>query len=133
MELIFPTTPEQLEDASLGMESLSFDGIMSGCIGAIDGWLCPIEVPTSTLVGNIRSYFSGHCQCCGFNIQAVTDHLGRFIFMAVASPGGQGDTKALAETSLLVVSSKLALGHFVVGDNACAPGKHLVPVLGGTD
>jgi hypothetical protein len=56
------------------------------CIGVIDGWLCPIEVPASSMVGNVQSYFSGHYQRYGFNIQAVTDHLGRFIFMAVVQP-----------------------------------------------
>ncbi len=134
MELMFPTTPEQLEAASLGMESISFSGIMSGCIGVIDGWLCPIEVPTSTVVGDVRSHFSGHCQRCGFNTQAVTDHLGRFIFMAVAAPGGQGDINALARTSLTAISSKLPLRHFIsTGDNARAPSEHLVPVFGGID
>ena len=68
MELIFPTTFEQLQHALLGMESISFNGIMTGCIGVIDGWLFPLEVPTSTLVGNVHSYFSGHYQRYGFNI-----------------------------------------------------------------
>jgi hypothetical protein len=68
LELIFPTTPEQLQDASQGMESISLHGIMSGCIGVIDGWLCPIEVPPSTLVGDVCSCFSGHHQRCGFNV-----------------------------------------------------------------
>jgi hypothetical protein len=133
LELIFPTTPEQLQDASQGMESISFHGIMSGCIGVIDGWLCPIEVPPSTLVGNVRSYFSGHYQRYGFNVQAVTDHFGRFIFMAVAAPGGQGDIKALARTSLLAILSNLPLGYFIIGDNAYEPSEHLVPVFGGID
>jgi hypothetical protein len=104
-----------------------------GTIGVIDGWLCPIEVPTSTLVGNLRSYFSSHYQRYGFNIQAVTDHLCRFIFMALAAPGGQGDINALARTSLVAILSKLPMGYFIIGDNAYAPSEHLVPDFGGTD
>jgi hypothetical protein len=77
------------------MESISCHGIMRGCIGVIDGWLCPIEVPASSMVGNVQSYFSGHYQRYGFNIQAVTNHLGYFLFMAVAAPGGQGDINTL--------------------------------------
>jgi hypothetical protein len=71
---------------------------MSGCIEVIDGWLCPIEVPPSTAIGNAQSYFSGHYQHYRFNIQATTDHFGHFIFMVVASPGSQGDISALEQT-----------------------------------
>jgi hypothetical protein len=133
LELNFPTTPKQLRDASAGFESISSQEIMSGCIGVIDGWLCPIEVPPSTVVGNVRSYFSGHYQRYGLNIQAVTDHLGRFIFMAVAAPGSQGDINALARTSLPAILDTLQFGYFIIGDNAYGPSEHLVPVFGGTD
>jgi hypothetical protein len=53
--------------------------------------------------------------------------------MAVAAPGGQGDAKALARTSLLAILSNLPLGCFIIGDNSHKPSKHLVPVFGGTD
>lgn len=126
LALVFPTTPEQLRAASLGFESISINGIMRGCVGVIDGWLCPIEVPPSIHVGNVRSCFSGHCQRCGFNTQAVTDHFGRFLFVAVAAPGGQGDVNASARTSLPDVLNTLPLGCFITGDNACAPSEHFI-------
>jgi hypothetical protein len=36
---------------------------------------------------NVRSFFSGHYQCYGINIQAICDHHSRFTFFHVASPG----------------------------------------------
>jgi hypothetical protein len=133
LDLIFPTTTSQLQTASLGFKSISHQGIMSGCVGVIDGWLCPIEVPPLSTVGNVHSYFSGHYQHYGFNIQAVTDHLGHFIFMAVTAPGSQGDINALGRTSLLPILNRLPLGYFIIGDNAYAPSEHLFPVFGGMD
>jgi hypothetical protein len=53
LDLIFPTTTSQLQTASLGFESISHQGIMSGLVGVIDGWLCPIEVLPSSAVGNV--------------------------------------------------------------------------------
>jgi hypothetical protein len=50
LDLILPTTNSQLQTASLGFESISHQGIMSGCVGVIDGWLCPIEVPPLSAV-----------------------------------------------------------------------------------
>lgn len=77
LDFRLPNTVTELEEASAGFEGISVKGVMRGCIGAIDGWLCPIEVPPRALVGNVKTYFSGHYQRHGFNIQAIVDHLGR--------------------------------------------------------
>ena len=94
LDLRLPSTEEELFAASTGFESISHQGIMKGCIGAIDGWLCPIIVPPASAVGNVISYFSGHYQRYGLNVQAIVDHLGRFLFIAVAAPGSQPDGNA---------------------------------------
>jgi hypothetical protein len=59
-----------------------------------------MEMKPSTAVGNVCSYFSGHYQHYSLNIQAVTDHFGHFIFMAITAPGtrSQGNINALAWT-----------------------------------
>jgi hypothetical protein len=46
------------------------------------------------VASNVKTYFSGHYQHHGFNIQAIVDHLGRFLFIAVAAPGSQPDVNA---------------------------------------
>jgi hypothetical protein len=94
LDFRLPNTTTELEEASAGFEGISVHGIMRGCIGAIDRWLLPIQVPPATHVGNVKTYFSGHCQRHGFNIQAIVNHLGRFLFIAVAAPGSQPDVNA---------------------------------------
>ena len=80
--------------------------------------LTPMIVPPRALVGNVRSYFSGHYQRYGVNVQAIVDHHCRFIYMAVAAPGSQPDINALNRTNLPDVLSALLLGFFIIGDNA---------------
>jgi hypothetical protein len=63
-----PNTGTELEETSAGFEGISIQGMMRGCIGAIDGWLCPIQVSPTSLVGNVQTYFLGHYQRHGFNI-----------------------------------------------------------------
>jgi hypothetical protein len=128
-----PSTKEELKAASDGFESISYNGIMRGCIGAIDGWLCAIIVPPKSAVGNVISYFSGHYQRYGLNVQAIVDHLGRFLYIAVAAPGSQPDVNAFKRCGLHDILSRLPLGYFVVGDNAYTPAEYLVPVFGGAD
>jgi hypothetical protein len=128
-DLLFrlPTTDEELRHASAGFESISYGGIMRGCIGAMDGWLCAIQVPPSAAVGNVITYFSGHYQCYGVNVQAIVDHLGRFLYMAVAAPGSQPDVNAFKRYGLHEVLSRLPVACFIVGYNAYTPAKYLVP------
>jgi hypothetical protein len=133
LEFRLPNTTAELEEASAGFEGISVHGIMRGCIGAIDGWLLPIQVPPATHVGNVKTYFSGHYQHHGFNIQAIVDHLGRFLFIAVAAPGSQPDVNAFNRTSLHALLMNLPLGYFLLGDNAYKPSEYLVPIFGGAD
>ncbi len=94
LEFRLPNTTAELEEASACFEGISVHGIMRGCIGAIDGWLLPIQVPRASLVGNVKTYFLGHYQCHGFNTRAIVDHLGRFLYISVAAPGSQRDVNA---------------------------------------
>jgi hypothetical protein len=57
-----PSTEAELRAVSQGFEISSYQGIMRGCIGAIDGWLCVIVAPPSSAVGIMISYVSGHYQ-----------------------------------------------------------------------
>jgi len=56
------------------------------CVACIDGYLLQIMVPACSETGNVKSYFSGHYQTYGINIQAACDHKCRFVYAAVAAP-----------------------------------------------
>ena len=63
-------------------------------------YLVAINTPPSLVVGNVRSYFSGHYQHYGVNVQAVCDHLCHFTYFAFASPGSVNDCDAIKGTTL---------------------------------
>jgi len=56
--------------------------------------LLQIKVPACSETGNVKSYFSGHYQTSGTNIQAACYHKCRFVYAAVAAPGGANDIAA---------------------------------------
>jgi hypothetical protein len=58
----FPTGLEDLNTATHGFESISTNGIISGCVACVDGFLLQIQTPTSKETGNVKAYFSGHYQ-----------------------------------------------------------------------
>jgi hypothetical protein len=57
----FPNTTAAASDLARGFQSVSTDGVVNGCIGAIDGWLMPIIVPPSQF-HNVTAFFLGHYQ-----------------------------------------------------------------------
>ena len=91
-----PVTEAELSAASAVFENISCQCIIRGYVGVIDGWLCCVDVPPSSLVGNVQSYFPGHYQRHGFNVQAIVDHLGQFLFIVVSVPGSQPDINAFS-------------------------------------
>jgi hypothetical protein len=52
---------------------ISTDGVMDGCIGALDGYLKRITAPSHRECGNVSAYFSGHYCTYGVNVQAVSN------------------------------------------------------------
>ena len=40
LQLKMPTSISEMKVVASGFESLSLDGRLNGCIGALDGWLC---------------------------------------------------------------------------------------------
>ena len=71
LEIKFPTTFEECKVAAAGFENISFQSAIANCIGAIDGYLVAIDTPPQSDVGNVHSYFSGHYQKYGINIQTI--------------------------------------------------------------
>jgi hypothetical protein len=128
----FPDSVAMAAELARGFESVSTDGVVNGCVGAIDGWLMPIIVPPGRF-GNVSSYFSGHYQRYGMNVQAICDHQCRFLYIAIAAPGGQPDINAFRYVGLADLLRKLPLGFYLIGDNAYPPSEWLLPVFGGLD
>lgn len=133
LALNFPKTVEQVKEAAAGFASISTEQAIINCCGACDGYLLRIKVPNRSEVKNVRSFFSGHYQCYGVNIQAVADHNSRFIFFAFAAPGVTGDRDAMKQCSLHDLVEGLPRGYCVIGDAAYAPTEHMVPVYQGLD
>jgi hypothetical protein len=118
LQLKMPTSISEMKVVASGFESLSLDGRLNGCIGALDGWLCRIKVPSQKETYNVGSYFSGHYQSYGVNVQATCDCNSHFTSISVLCPGGTGDSKAYAASYLHSYVSNLPSGFYLVADNA---------------
>jgi len=64
LQMILPRTTNELEDVKKGFESKSTENIMSGCVGALDGFLLLIRMPSQRefsagITRNWRNHFQG--------------------------------------------------------------------------
>lgn len=80
LDFRFPKTEADCLVLADGFRSVSYLDAIANCVGAIDGYLLRIITPTRKQAGNVKSFYSGHYQCSGMNIQAVCDHHSWFIF-----------------------------------------------------
>ena len=67
--------------AAAGFANISFQSPIANCIGLLDGYLVAINTPPSLVVGNVQSYFSGHYQHYGVNVQAICDNFCHFAYL----------------------------------------------------
>jgi hypothetical protein len=132
LALRFPTNLDELKRTALEFQGKSSFGVLDGCVGALDGWLCRIKVPLGKDTSNIRAYFSGHYQCYGVNVQAACDSRCRFTYLSCRSPGGTGDSRAFYGAALSNFLQEIPRGFYVVGDAAYTLSSSLlVPYTGG--
>ena len=96
-------------------------------------YLVAINTPPSLVVGNVRSYFSGHYQHYGVNVQAVCDHLCHFTYFAFASPGSVNDCDAIKGTSLPLLLCNVPAGFVIIGDAAYEASEKIVSLFYGVD
>lgn len=82
----FPQGNDDMEVAAAGFRSISKDGAIPGCIGAIDRWLCPIRVPRHSECGRVVAFFSGHYQRYGLKVYFCANYKCRFSAMACRAP-----------------------------------------------
>jgi hypothetical protein len=133
LRIRFPRTHEEITAAVAGFASVSTEQAIQNCVGVVDGYLLRCRVPSKNEVKNVRSFFSGHYQCYGVNIQAACDHHCRFISFAFAAPGVTGDRDAIKQCSLYQLIERLPRGFCVIGDAAYQPTEHMVPVYQGAE
>ena len=132
LQIRLPEGPDEWEKIRVKFNSKSEEGIIRGCVGAIDGFFQPTRCPTvKETNGNVRSYFSGHYARYGLNSQAVCDSDLRFLFFGVMGPGSKSDQVAYEDTGLGAVFELLPLGLFISADAAYIVTEHvLIPFVG---
>ena len=97
-------------------------GIMSGCFGAIDGWLVKIKCPTLHDVNNPGKYMSRK----GFfalNVQAIVDKKKRILWRLIGEKGSAHDSTVFKNSTLykhlMLISDELYEKRlYLVGDSA---------------
>jgi hypothetical protein len=100
------------------------DGVLDGCIGALDGWLVKIFCPTNEEVENPGKYFSRK----GFyalNVQVIVDMKKRVLWRFIGEKGSAHDSPVFNESKLGKFMYEhaaffLARGWYLVGDSAYA-------------
>ncbi|ETK81312.1 hypothetical protein L915_13187 [Phytophthora nicotianae] len=53
LQITFPNSDSEKEVVMEAFKNISSGGIMSGCIGCVDGWLCCIKTPTLADAGEV--------------------------------------------------------------------------------
>ena len=131
LKIDFPSTDEQCREAAAKFEELSHSGVIKNCVGAVDGYLLVITTPRKAEAKNVRSYFSGHYQRNGVNIQASCDADCRFTFVGVGGPGVTKDRQGVKESGLFVKIQALPAGFVCVCDCAYMATEQMIPTFGG--
>ena len=127
----FPSTVDKAHDAALGFQTISQQGCIWNCVAVLDGYHLQIQTPSKKEARNAKSFFSGHYQTYGVNLQAACDHNCRFSFVGVAGPGVMGDREALNQIPLGRMVENLPGMYCAIGDCAYTPTEHLVPIFRG--
>ena len=95
LSIKFPATTAEAPDAAMGFQSVSQGSCIWNCVAAVDGYHLQIQTPSKAEAKNVKSFFSGHYQTYGVNVQAACDSNCRFSFLGIAGPGVMGDREAI--------------------------------------
>jgi hypothetical protein len=129
LSIKFPASVDECRDAALGFQSISQQGCIWNCVAVLDGYHLQIQTPSRAEARNVRSFFSGHYQTYGVNVQAACDHNCKFSFFGVAGPGVLGDREAIHQIPLGRLVEELPGLYCAIGDCAYTPTEHLVPIF----
>jgi len=118
----------ELDQLRSGFYQISTDGVMDGCIGALDGYLMRITAPSHRECDNVSAYFSGHYCTYGVNVQAVCDADCRVNFYSLTALGKTNDNISIKKTSLPAWLNSLPPGCFAASDCAYSLSEHITTV-----
>ncbi len=133
LQFQLPTTKEELDELAEGFKFKSTEGIMAGCVGALDGLLLLICTPTRKEASNVRQFYSGHYQRMGLNVQGLVNCHLRFINSGVLTGGRSSDYKAYQKSKVRNWIENLPPMYFVAGDNAYVCTEHLLTPFCGSN
>lgn len=132
LALKFPKTEAECQVVADGFLSISSNQAIGNCVGAIDGFLMPIKVPTAKEVGNVTAYYSGHYARYGINIQAICDSHCRFTFISASAPGSVNDRVAYEHCKVDKLVEDLPSDYALIADAAYAPSEQCLPMFYGS-
>ena len=130
LQISWPNTKEKAVETAAGFSSISTNHVITECVAVLNGYHMAITTPLKKEVHNVKSYFSGHYQTYGINIQVACDHNCHFLFIGMGGPGVMGDREAVKESGLSELVEKLPSLHYCIGDCAYTLTEHLIPIYG---
>ena len=124
---MWPNTKEKAVDSAAAFSSISTNHVMTECVAVLNSYHMAIATPLKKEVHNVKSYFSGHYQTYGINIQAACNHNCHFLFIGGGWAWHNGDREAVKESGLSELE-KLPGLLYCIGDCAYIPTEHLIPI-----
>ena len=118
LKIGFPTEEEALNSLAASFSKHS-NGILNGCVMAIDGLLIRTRKPTAKEV-RIPMAYRNRKGCFGILVMAGCDIDGRFLMSVVNNSGGTHDVLAFETSEFYnyLVNGGLADKFFIIGDEA---------------
>ena len=120
MKIVLPSSQNEWHVVRCSFMKKSSHQIFRVCVGAIDGFFLPTQCPSKKeCYGDQISYYSGHYNSYGLNIQAVCDSKLQFIYFGVVGKGSTNDAYAYISTGLPEILKNFPAGKiYFVGDAA---------------
>ena len=100
LQISWPNTKDRQLECATGFTCISTNRALHKCITVLDGYHLPTTTPSKKEICNVRSYFSGHYQTYGVNIQVVCNRNCHFLFIGLADPGVMGTRQAISRAVL---------------------------------
>lgn len=128
----FPSTVPEWQCVNAGFKRKSWNCIIPGCVGALDGFFQRTNKPSRSEVSNALAYYSGHYEHYGVNCQACIQSDLQFTYFGVVAPGSTNDNIAYATADgLREVIDNLPLTWYAVADAAYTLSERiLIPFTG---
>lgn len=119
LKLGFSLDPTYLSNTAADFARFS-KGRMTGCVLAVDGWVCATRKPTRKEVGDCVISYRNRKNCWGIIVMAGCDAKCRFSLLSAQCSGGTHDYPAWEGTRLaaLLKENKLPEPYYFVGDEA---------------